>query len=75
VDKFELPISDEEMLRWARVNRPDTVAMVQELLRTRGAEGMKLLIAMAFDAGRWFQRSNGEVDLLGRNPYETAPTS
>ena len=53
------PNSMAELLAWAKVNRPDMVPYLEQLATKRGekAEAIWLLVASAFDAGRWYQRS------------------
>lgn len=67
------PHAGNELLQWARKNRPDMVHYLEEIINTRGERGdaFILLIAAAFSAGRWYQHQNPQVDnLISQNPYE-----
>lgn len=73
----EPPIPMEEVIKWCRVNRHDVLASIIDLANAaeenRAAEGMQLLISIAFNAGRTFQASpkNAEAYLpLKKDPYE-----
>lgn len=68
------PNSHHELLTWAKANRPDMVPYLEELLEAMPHMGQKgdamgLLIASAFTAGRWFQKTHEEQVLHGQNPY------
>lgn len=75
--KFKMPPRpDQELLTWARANRPDMVLYLEELfdgipaMGQRG-EAMMLLIATSFAAGRWYNEAHGdEGNLFGKNPYK-----
>jgi len=70
------PRPDEELMTWAKKNRPDMVPYLSELLEEiphmgKRGEALMLLVGSSFSAGRWYQKAHPKEDtLLGTSPYK-----
>ena len=74
VNQMSLPNPLKETIKWARTNRPDLEEHFSQIDRQNQANDQHTvaivgLMAMAFAAGRYFQRSHPDADLLGKDPY------
>lgn len=68
----EPPVPLEEVLRWCEANRPDVVADIRQLPTIVRHEGLMLILNIAFNAGRTYQRASQHADVLlpiKKDPY------
>jgi hypothetical protein len=71
------PIPHEEVIRWCEANRPDLVESIRQTseLAQQGlptAEAMMLILSVAFQAGRTYQRAPVNADAflpINKDPY------